>query len=437
MLVMKFGGTSLGNAEAMNLVLERIVSVLNTQEPILIVLSALSEVTNQLTTLSLTKNFSIIKSLYERHAIISKILISDNHLLKQFLEDLDNYCWGLKQDLNTEEIDDRLTAKILAYGELISSTLVHYALLAKTKHNLWIDARNLITTDYNFLKAKVDFKYSLPRIKQILQQHFRQYQIIITQGFIAGTKDNLTTLLGREGSDYSATILGSALHAREVQIFTDTDGIMSIDPKISPARLIEHLTYDEANELSTFGAKIIHPLTMSPVKFLNIPIRILNSFNKSLYGTTVNSNPGKFFISINYLKEITVLRFQIKNKTNITKLGIYLNQHRDEIHFSSLTNDQILIIMQRSIWNKLKINRYTWLNSLISENNSSLIAITVGGKNNNWLTLLNSIIPHFEKIHLNELVFSVSKKSLLLTVQEEHMENTLMLLHKKLIGRMS
>ncbi len=435
MLVMKFGGTSLGNVEAMGRTLKRIVQALNQQQSVLVVASALSEVTNQLTSLSLKKDVSLVEAIFNRHLLMAKQLVTDPVLFDQFLEDLEDFCWGLKQDLRVERVEDpQLMAKILAYGELISSTLLHYALLATGQSNGWVDVRHLILTDDHFLSAKVDFHYSLPRIKQALQQAFYGERLVITQGFIAGTKEGITTVLGREGSDYSATILASAIDADEVQIWTDAEGIMSADPKILPARLIENLTYDEASELSLLGAKIIHPLTLRPVKNLGIPVKILNSFSplsSALKGTTIHSGLGKKFFSINYRRDVVTVRLTLQEGTLTSESWLALRQHKNEVYFFTVANEQLLVVMQKQVFEKLNFNQMKELTEGKVENNA-LISITIGGTDRDLrLNLLSYLEPDLVNVSVKEIYFSVSKKSILLTVIEEKVESTLRLLHQQ------
>ena len=291
MLVMKFGGTSVADAKAMMRIIELIKTHRSPQT--IVVVSAIAEATNILTELTalaannrLLEAHSVLSSFRDRHLKIASNLLKNRNLHEQTKKQIHNYfveiCDTLKSISLSSKMSDKQFAKTLAFGELLSSTILHTALLDNNLRTTLVDARKVIITNDNHRKGTPLIEQMIQRMVPLFNTHLGQGNIVLTQGFIAGTIDGTTTILGREGSDYSASLIGMLMDANEIQIWTDVDGIMTIDPKISnKARFIPYLSFDEAAKLSFFGAKVIHPLTIKPAATKNIPVRILNSKNLS------------------------------------------------------------------------------------------------------------------------------------------------------------
>lgn len=289
MLVMKFGGTSVADAAAITRVVKLVKA--RADRKTVIVVSAISEATNFLTEVATlaAKNKEeqykkILIPFKKRHLKITQDLIHNPDILKQTQNQIKSYFTELNLALENissiAELSSQNFAKIVAYGELLSSTILHAALLEQKIQNTLVDARKIIITDDNYSKGipLIDEMYKV--MPRLFNQYLDQGSMVLTQGFIAGTKDGVTTILGREGSDYSASLIGMVMGAGEIQIWTDVDGIMTADPKnIAHTKFIPTLSFEEASELSYFGAKVIHPLTIQPAAEKNIPVRILNSMN--------------------------------------------------------------------------------------------------------------------------------------------------------------
>jgi aspartate kinase len=181
--------------------------------------------------------------------------------------------------------------QIVSFGELLSTTLVARYLEATGLSNCWLDARQMIRTDNNFREGRVDWQVSTPHIRQLCNFVVESGQnLIISQGFIGSTAENLTTTLGREGSDYSAAIFAYALDAESVTIWKDVPGLLNADPKFFPDAIkIDQIAYEEAIELSYYGASVIHPKTLQPLQNKNIPLYVKPFYAPDQPGSVINA----------------------------------------------------------------------------------------------------------------------------------------------------
>jgi aspartokinase/homoserine dehydrogenase 1 len=209
------------------------------------------------------------------------------------------------------ELTARTSDMIVSFGELLSSYIIAEALKQKVGNSSFKDSRELIKTNSNFGKAEVNFELT----NKIIADYFKSdsSQVFVIPGFIASSIDGNTTTLGRGGSDYTAAIVAAALHVKELEIWTDVNGMFTANPKIvKQAQPIEKITYEEAMELSHFGAKVLYPPTIQPVLSKNIPIWIKNTFEPEAFGTYIssasnpNGNPIKGISHIDKIALITV-----------------------------------------------------------------------------------------------------------------------------------
>lgn len=298
MIVMKFGGTSVQDEEAIG----RVISIVRSRlsEKPLVVVSALARVTRLLCAVAdeagqqnEEKVRELLVQLRERHFSLAANLLSGspellgecNRDIETLISGVANFVGGVCQ---IGELSPRSEARIISVGELLSSTIISYAFNASGITCHWIDARRMITTDDNYLSARPDLQVTEANVKRIVGMESRGTDLMITQGFVASTGKGATTVLGFEGSDYSAAIFGMALNAERVEIWTDVDGIRTADPRvIHDTRKIDVISYEEAAEMAAMGARVLHPLTIEPARKRNIPIRVLNSSNPSCEGSLV------------------------------------------------------------------------------------------------------------------------------------------------------
>lgn len=293
MKVMKFGGTSVQDASA---ILRLIEIAMKQSTPALIVVSALSKVTDQLLQIcKLTENQNPIKALEllqelaNRHQSIGaelKISESAKASIQTSFEQLAVLIQAMAQ---LGEVSLKSKDLVVSHGEIWSSLLVHAALQQKVPNAFWADSRTLIKTNSAFGIAAVDWPQTQDHIQSKLLPQLQKSLLGVAQGFIGSDSNSATTTLGRGGSDYSGAIYGACLNASVVEIWTDVTGIMTTDPRVVPeARTIQELDYHEAAEMAYFGAKVLHPATIFPAVEKNIPVMILNSLKPDQPGTRIS-----------------------------------------------------------------------------------------------------------------------------------------------------
>jgi len=296
MKVLKFGGSSLATGERIKNVAQIIIKSKTKKNQLLVVVSAFGGITDllircgQLAQSGNNQFEQLLSNISERCIQINNELFpqnSENALLDKQLNSLLEELAGLLNGIYLlRELSNRSQALLVSFGERISATTLSYYLNSLDYTTEYLDAQNFIKTDSNFLKASVDFLAT----HHLIRNHFKNKKdISIITGFISSNHEGSTTVLGRGGSDYSASIFGAALSSKVIEIWTDVNGVMSADPrKVSDAFTIPQLTYDEASEISHFGAKVIYPPSIIPAKQIHIPIVIKNSFQPSHPGTIIN-----------------------------------------------------------------------------------------------------------------------------------------------------
>ena len=290
MKVLKFGGTSVGSSENIRKVTE-IVRSSAAQEKTIVVVSAMSGVTNLLIASS-EKSASgddsykdALSIIEEKHFQVVKDLIPINQQsgiianVKVLLNQLEDVLHGVSL---VKELSKKTSDYIVSFGELLSSTII-----AEVIGAVWVDAKELIKTDGSFGNAQVNFELT----NTLVQGYFngKSENLFLVPGFISSTEKGELSTLGRGGSDYTASILAAALSVDLLEIWTDVNGIMTADPRqVEQAFSVPEVSYKEAMELSHFGAKVIYPPTILPVYKKNIPIKILNTFDRSNPGTLIS-----------------------------------------------------------------------------------------------------------------------------------------------------
>ena len=320
MKVLKFGGSSVGSAERIKNVLSIIEQTVKNENTVCVIFSAYQGVTDQLIEMGELaaagndKYRILLERFHKRHRETARELISAQNRKKTLVhigklqKNLDEILYGvfLVKELTTKTLD-----YIMSFGERLSAFTISDTLLDKNIDNTYVDTRHVVVTDNMFGNARVDFKRTNKKIRSLIGDKKRLY---IVTGFIGATADQETTTLGRGGSDFSASLFGAALGAAEIEIWTDVDGVMTTDPKKVPqAFSIKRMTYDEAMELSHFGAKVIHPPTMQPALDKNITLRIKNTFNPSFEGTLISKKSainGSIIRGLSSIDNVALLQIQ-------------------------------------------------------------------------------------------------------------------------------
>ena len=294
MKVYKFGGASIKDHKSIKR-LAKIIRNDNCNEMILIV-SAMGKTTNSLEdlVLSYTKSFKnlkakleliksfhtdIVKSLFQKkHQSVLKIVLSVFNEIDKFLKS------------NKENDYNFIYDQLVSYGEILSSIIISKYLNSIGLHSKWVDARSCIKTDEYYRDANVDFEKTSRSIKRKIEGK----GLFISQGFIASDKKSFTTTLGREGSDYSAAIFAHALNAESVTIWKDVRGVLNADPRyFNKTKLLKKISYEEAIELAFYGASVIHPKTLQPLKKKKIPLYVKSFLTPSKAGTLISKQDLK------------------------------------------------------------------------------------------------------------------------------------------------
>ncbi len=303
-LVMKFGGTSVGSTRAIQQVLEICLVERQKWDNLVVVISAMSGVTDILLESSRDatlghsetyhqaakelrqKHFQVVEALLPELARQAQVKNEIDHLIADFV----NLCQAITV---LGEATPRALDAVASLGERLSVRLLAGVLDANGVPAQYVEATQLIMADCEYQAAHPDFISTQEQSRKILGPIFAHRQIPVVTGFIAATPDGTTVTLGRGGSDYSAAILGAVLPADEVWIWTDVDGVMTADPRLVPtASTIPVLSYREIAELAYFGAKVVHPKTIRPVIEAGIPLRVCNTFNPDHPGTRLVEENG-------------------------------------------------------------------------------------------------------------------------------------------------
>lgn len=349
MQVFKFGGASVKNAEAVRNV-AHIIQNFGTPTHLVVVVSAMGKTTNALEQL-LNSYFaksdweSQLQNIQQYHFEITERLFPENHLIFTALEYL---FLQLKDNLlhktNAEKYDESYD-QVICFGEIIATHIVSQFLQEQGIKNEWVDIRNFIKTDTTWREGKVDFAWTEQLLKRevlpILQE-----KIVVTQGFLGGTLGNKTTTLGREGSDYTASVLAYLLDAEKVTIWKDVPGILNADPKKVPdTQLYETLSYTEAAEMTFYGANVIHPKTIKPLANKNIPLYVRSFLEPHKAGTCIDGiTSPQNTPTIIFKPNQVLLKFGIKDLAFITEENL-----SKILHIFTQTNAKIHLLQSSAV----------------------------------------------------------------------------------------
>ena len=332
MIIMKFGGTSVQNGEA----IRRVIGIVRGRMPEkpLVVVSALSKVTRELCSIAEAaqgrreEEFrELLSALRKRHCDLAAELLPEGSALLtdcigrigQLCDELEDFVYGVYR---IAELSPRSYARIVSTGELLSSVIVSAAMNAEGLSCHWADARRMMVTDCNYMSAAPDLEATEANVRREYPALSKGASVVLTQGFIASSVEGFPSVLGFEGSDYSAAIFGMALNASRVEIWTDVDGIRTADPRVvSNTGRIGRLSYEEAAEMASLGARVLHPLTIEPARKRGIPVVVLNSANPGGQGSEVSFNgegAGPKSIALN--EEVEFLRITSPKISGATSL---------------------------------------------------------------------------------------------------------------------
>ncbi|MEO9570124.1 MAG: bifunctional aspartate kinase/homoserine dehydrogenase I [Polaribacter sp.] len=317
MKVLKFGGSSVANTENIKKVLA-IVEKESKNQKIAVIVSAFGKTTNNLLAganealkdINVAKEF--IANIKELHfSIINDLVIKNKEEVSKEVSSLLNRLASIYEGIFLlQELSDKTLAKVSSFGERLSSYIIANAAkeLFDTTHK---ESRELIVTNNNFLNGQVNFKITNQNIISFFNEN--KHQVTLLGGFISSNVNGETTTLGRGGSDFSASIYAAALDAKELLIFTDVSGMFTANPRVvKQAFPISEISYEEAMELSHFGAKVLYPPTIQPSLRKEIPIRIKNTFEPENFGTLISNNPnnGNEVKGISHIEDISLITLE-------------------------------------------------------------------------------------------------------------------------------
>ena len=349
MQVLKFGGSSVGSPEAISKVIAIVKERVQTT-PTIVVVSAMSGVTDQLILLAQSASQgneaykTIIQNLEQKHLDAVRALLPIQQqsgtlsMVKQLINEIESNCDGL---FMLRELTMRMQDRLISYGEILSSKIIAAAFEAEGVDQVWLDSRAMIKTNSKYFNAVVDKELTKKTIQQYFATPSNKHALYMAPGFIASDAEGNTTTLGRGGSDYTGAIYAASLRASVLEIWTDVSGMMTADPRmVQNAKEIPKISYQEAMELSHFGAKIIYPPTIQPVMRENIPVWIKNTFEPEHPGTLIENESPKddnFIRGISSIKDICLLSLEGAGMVGIPGFSKRL--------FDALAKKQINVIL--------------------------------------------------------------------------------------------
>lgn len=320
MKILKFGGTSVGSVDALKALMGIVKANLDQEQQIIIIVSAMAGITNQLITTAENAVDGIdysdfLKDIEKRHFHVVRELIpvqQQNQVftkLKLYFQEIEDLMQGIT---SLQELSPKTKDAVLSYGEKCSAFMISRVLKAVHEQTEFLNTSEIIKTDSSFGNARVDFAQTNFLVKNYFEHH--KNTLVVATGFIASDDQNRVTTLGRGGSDYTAAIIGAALDVSQIEVWTDVNGMMTADPRrVNKAFSLEELSYTEAMELSFFGAKVIYPPTMIPAFIKKIPIVIKNTFEPEFEGTFIRHDikPSTTIIrGISSVDKISIINIQ-------------------------------------------------------------------------------------------------------------------------------
>ena len=457
MKVLKFGGTSVANAQNIKLVLDIVINQAQ-KEKLVVVVSALSKVTDllQLASVKAAANDEsykeVVADIEKKHldALKALIPVSEQSGLLSHIKRIINHLETILDGcFLLGELSARTSDTILSFGELLSSYVIAEALKQNFKNSGYKDSRELIKTNANFGKAAVNFDITNPLIADYFASN--EAQVVVMPGFIASSVDGISTTLGRGGSDYTAAIIAGAVNANELEIWTDVNGMFTANPKIvKQAQPIATISYQEAMELSHFGAKVLYPPTIQPVFRKNIPIHIKNTFEPTAEGTyisnkvTSSANPVK---GISHIDNITLITlegpgmigvsgsskrlFEVLSQANINVIFITQASSEHSICIGILTDDAE--VAENAINKGFEIEiLQNKIDPCIVEKNLCIIAL-VGENMKNYQGLSGKMFSTLGKnnVNIRAIAQGASERNISAVINEKDVKKALNTLHER------
>ncbi len=449
MIVMKFGGSSLESAEALERV-AGIVAARASRRP-LVVVSAMGDTTDHLLAAgrdavsgNLTGALKQLDDLRAYHVRETRAVISP-----ETYADLDSFLDEHFRELGEllrgfailGEITPRSIDAISSYGERLSSFVITLVLRRKGLESAHVDSRKVMVTNDRFTAAAPLFNET----NQLLQQHVRpllaQGKVVCMGGFIASTRSGVTSTLGRGGSDFTASIFGAGLGAEEIQIWTDVDGIMTADPSLlRGARRLRVLSFAEAAELAYFGARVLHPSTLVPAIRESIPVRVLNSRRPELEGTLIvaENPPNRFTVkSIAYKEGITVVDVRSTRMLMahgfLAKIFEVFNRYETPVDMVSTSEVSVSLTIDRT--DRLPdITKELQQFAEVEATSGQVIVCVVGENLRHTPGIAGKLFKALEDVNIRMISQGASKLNVSFVIDESDLQKTVQALHQTLFS---
>ena len=445
MIVMKFGGTSVEDSDAILRVIEIVKSEI-LRRPIVVV-SACAGVTNQLLKIA---TLSAEGKKDEANDLITEIRSRHDKLVDELmnLELPKNYLKGkisvyahelknLSQSISVlGEVTNRSRDTIASYGERLSSMIIAQAMEERSIKAALVDAREYMITNDSYTKATPIFSLVEEKTKKMLLPLVQDDYVVVTQGFIGATEKGVMTTIGRGGSDYSAAIIGALLGASELQIWTDVDGVLTADPSIIPeARRIKKMSFNEASELAYFGARVLHPLTILPAIEKNIPVYVRNSRNSSYRGTLITKSDELeecVVKSVAYKERITLLNLvssrMFMAHDFLEAVFAVFNKHKTIAHAVATSKVSVSVAIDDTTKLEDMKKEFSEFAEVSSSSDKAIVCV-VGNNIPHSPGVVGRIFSALDGIRINMISQGASEINVGFVVDEKDIEQAVKLLH--------
>ncbi len=438
MKVQKFGGTSVGKPERMHQVAE---IVLGEQQPVIVVLSALSGTTNALVSIGANirsgqreEAQKEVEQLYEHYLRFYQALLKKEDTLKAAREIIDKH-FDVIRSLTEQPASDVNEKILLAQGELISTQLFSQYLLEIGRDNVLLPALEFMAINAN---DEPDMAYIRKNL-QILLDKYPGNQLFITQGYICLNEKGSIDNLKRGGSDYTASLIGAAVNAEKIEIWTDIDGLHNNDPRVVDHTVpIAYLSFNEASELAYFGAKILHPSSILPAKEFNIPVHLKNTMKPDALGTLISSQEKSTDIKAIAAKD-NITAIKIKSSRMLLAYGFL----RKVFEVFEKYKTPIDMITTSEVAVSLTIDDNTHLNEIISElkefgevtiDEDQTIVCIVGNRIAEQRGIVRGIFKALDHIPIRMISYGGSKYNVSVLIDTKNKKEALLAINHGLFG---
>ena len=454
MIVMKFGGTSLQDGTALANACEIIKSRID-RKPV-VVLSAAAGITNALIRCAelaaagkRAEAEAILRdSIIERHYTIIANLIKglreQDLLIRQFKvydEELRSLIYGISM---TGDLSPRVLDFVMSYGERMSTAIATEALRERNLRAELLDSRRCIVTNNSFGKAEPLFPATQQACESIIRPRIDKGIVPIMQGFIGANAQNVTTTLGRGGSDYSAAIIGTVMNADDIEIWTDVDGMMTADPNIVPDALrIKEISFREASELAYFGAKVLHPSTLLPAIEKDVPVHILNSHRPQIAGTLIKGRiePSNIAVkSVSYKRGITVLNISSTRMLGshgfMKKIFDIFDEHQTSVDLVTTSEVSISLSIERAPDLDVLVKELQRYGDLTVLQEKAVICI-VGERLKSEHGIAARVFSCLKDIPIDMISHGASEINITCVIDEKHVPEAIQDLHREFFASIS